>query len=106
MVNNLRDIAGDAAVGKRTLAVARSATGRPGSVTQRLSASLFSSSLVIGRHPTVGSAGAARAPPGRPRRARCSPAGAGAPLIGALQGTGLLTLATGVLLGAGLALSG
>ena len=32
--------------------------------------------------------------------------GRGPALIGALQGTGLLTLATGVLLGAGLALSG
>jgi 1,4-dihydroxy-2-naphthoate octaprenyltransferase len=32
--------------------------------------------------------------------------GSGRALIGALQGTGLLTLATGVLLGAGLALSG
>jgi 1,4-dihydroxy-2-naphthoate polyprenyltransferase len=32
--------------------------------------------------------------------------GRGTALIGALQGTGLLTLATGVLLAAGLALSG
>jgi 1,4-dihydroxy-2-naphthoate octaprenyltransferase len=32
--------------------------------------------------------------------------GRGPALIGALQGAGLLTLATGILLGAGLALSG
>jgi 1,4-dihydroxy-2-naphthoate octaprenyltransferase len=41
----------------------------------------------------------------RPARTALS-GGRGPALIGALQATGLVTLATGVLLGAGLALSG
>jgi 1,4-dihydroxy-2-naphthoate octaprenyltransferase len=105
VVNNLRDIDGDAAVGKRTLAVL---------LGDRATRLFFSALLVV---PFVGIAAIGVARPWallgllaaplafRPVRTVLT-GGRGPALIGALQGTGLLTLATGVLLAAGLALSG
>jgi 1,4-dihydroxy-2-naphthoate octaprenyltransferase len=105
VVNNLRDIEGDALVGKRTLAVLLG--DRP---TRLLFAGLFVVAFAV-----VVAVGISRpwvlvtllASPlaVRPTRTVLS-GGRGTALIGALAGTGVLTLATGVLLGAGLALSG
>jgi 1,4-dihydroxy-2-naphthoate octaprenyltransferase len=105
MVNNLRDIEGDAAVGKRTLAVL---------LGERATRLAYAGLLVVALG-VVAAVGMTRpwallALVGAPLAV--SPArtvltgGRGPALIGALQGTGLLTLATGVLLAAGLALSG
>jgi 1,4-dihydroxy-2-naphthoate octaprenyltransferase len=105
VVNNLRDIEGDAVVGKRTLAVLLG--DRP---TRQLFAGLFVVAFAV-----VVAVGIARpwvlvtllAAPLAAKPARTVLAGGRGPaLIGALAGTGVLTLATGVLLGAGLALSG
>jgi 1,4-dihydroxy-2-naphthoate polyprenyltransferase len=105
VVNNLRDIDGDARVGKRTLAVLL------GDRTTRLGYA----ALLLAAFGAVTAIGVARpwaliALCGMPLAvppARTVLSGERGPaLIGALQGTGLLTLATGVLLGAGLALSG
>jgi 1,4-dihydroxy-2-naphthoate octaprenyltransferase len=105
VVNNLRDIEGDAAVGKRTLAVLLGQRG----TRLTFAGLLIVAFLVVA---AVGTArpwallGLAAAPLGvRPARTALT-GGRGPALIGALQGTGLLTLATGVLLAAGLALSG
>jgi 1,4-dihydroxy-2-naphthoate octaprenyltransferase len=105
VVNNLRDIGGDATAGKRTLAVV---------LGDRRTRTTFVALLVVA-FAVVVAIGVVRpwalltllAAPlaGAPARAVAS-GGRGPVLIGALQGTGLLTLATGVLLGAGLALSG
>ena len=105
VVNNLRDIEGDALVGKRTLAVLLG--DRP---TRLLFAGLFVVAFAV-----VAAVGISRpwvliallASPlaAIPARTVLS-GGRGPALIGALAGTGVLTLATGVLLGAGLALSG
>jgi len=105
VVNNLRDIEGDALVGKRTLAVLLG--DRP---TRLLFAGLFVVAFAV-----VVAVGIVRpwvlvtllATPlaAKPARTVLS-GGRGPALIGALAGTGVLTLATGVLLGAGLALSG
>jgi 1,4-dihydroxy-2-naphthoate octaprenyltransferase len=105
MVNNLRDIEGDALVGKRTLAVL---------LGDRASRLAYVALLVIAVA-VVAAIGVVRpwallgllaaqlaAPPAR----TVLSGGRGPALIAALQGTGLLTLATGLLLGAGLALSG
>jgi 1,4-dihydroxy-2-naphthoate octaprenyltransferase len=104
VVNNLRDIEGDALVGKRTLAVLLG--DRP---TRLLFAGLFVVAFAV-----VVAVGISRpwvlvtllASPLalKPTRTVLS-GGRGTALIGALAGTGVLTLATGVLLGAGLALS-
>jgi 1,4-dihydroxy-2-naphthoate octaprenyltransferase len=105
VANNLRDIEGDAAVGKRTLAVLLGQRG-----TQLIYVGLLVAAFVV-----VAAVGTTRpwallglvAAPLAVRPARTVLAGGHGPaLIGALQGTGLLTLATGVLLGSGLALSG
>jgi 1,4-dihydroxy-2-naphthoate polyprenyltransferase len=105
VVNNLRDIEGDALAGKRTLAVLLG--DRP---TRRLFVGLFVVAFAV-----VVAVGIARpwvlitllALPLAARPARTVLAGGRGPaLIGALAGTGMVTLATGVLLGAGLALSG
>ena len=105
VVNNLRDLDGDAAVGKRTLAVLLGDR-----VTRWFYVGLFvvAFAVVVGvgltRPPALlGLLAAALAVP--PSRTVLG-GGRGPALIGALQGTGRLTLATGVLLGAGLALSG
>ena len=105
VVNNLRDLDGDAAVGKRTLAVLL------GDRATRLTfAGLFVVAFAV-----VLAVGIARpwvliallaVPLAVPPARTVLRGGRGPALVGALQGTGLLTLATGVLLGAGLALSG
>jgi 1,4-dihydroxy-2-naphthoate octaprenyltransferase len=105
MVNNLRDIDGDAAVGKRTLAVL---------LGDRATRLTYVGLLVVPLA-LVAAIGVVRpwallgllASPLAVRPARTVLSGGRGPaLIAALQGTGLLTLATGVLLAAGLALSG
>ena len=104
MVNNLRDIAGDALVGKRTLAVLL------GERATRL-AYVGLLAVAFGVIATVGATrpwvllGLLAAPLAVPPARTVLSGGRGPALIAALQGTGLLTLATGVLLGAGLALS-
>jgi 1,4-dihydroxy-2-naphthoate polyprenyltransferase len=105
VVNNLRDLEGDAQVGKRTLAVLL------GDRATRLSfAALFVVALLV-----VVAVGIARpwvlvtllvVPLGVPPARTVLTGGRGPALIRALAGTGRLTLVTGVLLGAGLALSG
>jgi 1,4-dihydroxy-2-naphthoate octaprenyltransferase len=105
VVNNLRDIEGDALVGKRTLAVLL------GDRRTRL----FFVALFVVAFAVVAAVGVLRpwallgllaAPLAVPPARTVLTAGRGPALIGALQGTGLLTLATGVLLGVGLSLSG
>ena len=105
VVNNLRDIEGDALVGKRTLAVLLG--DRP---TRLLFAGLFVVAFaviaVVGvSRPWVLMALLATPLAAIPARTVLS-GGRGPALIGALAGTGVLTLVTGVLLGTGLALSG
>jgi 1,4-dihydroxy-2-naphthoate octaprenyltransferase len=104
VVNNLRDIAGDATAGKRTLAVLVGDRR-----TRLLFVALFGVAFavvaaigVVRPWALLGLVAAPLAVP--PSRAALS-GGRGPALIAALQGTGLVTLATGVLLGAGLALS-
>ena len=105
VVNNLRDIEGDAVVGKRTLAVL---------LGDRATRLLFVGLFVVA-YAVIAAVGVARpwaltgllAVPLAVRPARTVLGGGRGPaLIGALAGTGVLTLATGVLLGAGLTLSG
>ncbi|MDT0274870.1 1,4-dihydroxy-2-naphthoate polyprenyltransferase [Blastococcus goldschmidtiae] len=105
VVNNLRDIDGDAQVGKRTLAVLLGERG-----TRHAFAGLFVVALLV-----VLAVGIIRpwalltllaVPLGIPPLRSVLGGGRGPALIAALAGTGRLTLATGVLLGAGLALSG
>ncbi|MCW2703010.1 MAG: menA [Blastococcus sp.] len=105
VVNNLRDIDGDADVGKRTLAVLL------GDRATRLTfVGLFVVAFAV-----ISAVGAVRpwallgllaAPLALSPARTVLSGGRGPALIGALAGTGVLTLATGVLLGAGLALSG
>jgi 1,4-dihydroxy-2-naphthoate octaprenyltransferase len=105
VVNNLRDIEGDATVGKRTLAVLL------GDHATRI---LFAALLVV---PFIAIAGIGvvrpwallgllAAPLAVPPVRTVLGGGRGPALIAALKGTGLVTLATGVLLALGLALSG
>jgi 1,4-dihydroxy-2-naphthoate octaprenyltransferase len=105
VVNNLRDIDGDALVGKRTLAVLL------GDRATRLGYV----GLLAGAFAVVAAVGIVRpwallallaTPLALPPARTVLTGGRGPALIGALQGTGLLTLVTGILLGAGLALSG
>jgi 1,4-dihydroxy-2-naphthoate octaprenyltransferase len=105
VVNNLRDIDGDAVAGKRTLAVLLGDRR-----TRLLFAGLFVVAFLI-----IAAVGIARpwalvgllsAPLGVPPARTVLSGGRGPQLITALQGTGLLTLATGILLAAGLSLSG
>jgi 1,4-dihydroxy-2-naphthoate octaprenyltransferase len=105
VVNNLRDIEGDALVGKRTLAVLLG--DRPTRVLfVGLFVVAFAVVVVVGiSRPWVLVTLLATPLAARPARTVLS-GGRGPALIGALAGTGLLTLVTGVLLGAGLALSG
>jgi len=105
VVNNLRDIAGDAAVGKRTLAV----------LLGDRATRLFFAALLVVPFAVIAAIGVVRpfallgllAAPlvVRPLRVVLG-GGRGPALIAALAGTGLLTLATGVLFALGLALSG
>jgi 1,4-dihydroxy-2-naphthoate octaprenyltransferase len=105
VVNNLRDIPGDAVAGKRTLAVLLGdRVTRLGYTGLLLAAFAAVVGMAIVRPwVLVALAGAALAV--RPARTVLS-GGRGPALVAALQATGLLTLVTGVLLGAGLALSG
>ena len=105
VVNNLRDIEGDAAVGKRTLAV----------LLGDRSTRFFFATLLVVPFVVIAAIGVTRpwallgllaAPLAVPPLRTVLRGGRGPALIGALQGTGLLTLATGVLFAAGLALSG
>jgi 1,4-dihydroxy-2-naphthoate polyprenyltransferase len=105
VVNNLRDIEGDAAVGKRTLAVLLGDR-----VTRFLYVGLFvvAFAVVVGlgvQRPWALLALLA-APLAVPPSRTVLGGGRGPALIAALQGTGQVTLLSGVLLGAGLALSG
>jgi 1,4-dihydroxy-2-naphthoate octaprenyltransferase len=105
VVNNLRDIDGDAAVGKRTLAVL---LGEPGTRLTFAGLLLVAFGIVaaVGMSLPWALSGLLGAPlAARPARTVLT-GGRGPALIGALQGTGLLTLATGALLATGLALSG
>ena len=105
VVNNLRDIEGDALAGKRTLAVLLGDRATRKVFVGLLVAAFVVVVAVAFVRPWVGLAllGAPLAVP--PARTVLT-GGRGSALIGALQGTGLLTLATGILLAAGLALSG
>jgi 1,4-dihydroxy-2-naphthoate polyprenyltransferase len=105
VVNNLRDIEGDAVAGKRTLAVL---------LGDRRTRLLFVGLFVVA-FAVIAAVGVARpwallgllaAPLAVPPARTVLAGGRGPVLIGALQGTGRLTLVTGILLGAGLALSG
>ncbi|RBY80266.1 1,4-dihydroxy-2-naphthoate polyprenyltransferase [Blastococcus sp. TF02-09] len=105
VVNNVRDIDGDALVGKRTLAVLLGEGG-----TRWAFAGLFVVALLV-----VLAVGVVRpwvlitllaVPLGVPPLRTVLGGGRGPALIAALGGTGRLTLVTGVLLAAGLALSG
>ncbi|SNR48874.1 1,4-dihydroxy-2-naphthoate polyprenyltransferase [Blastococcus mobilis] len=105
VVNNLRDLHGDAIVGKRTLAVLL------GERTTRLTftglfAVAFAVVLAVGITRPWALLGLLAAPLAVPPARTVLNGGHGPALIAALQGTGQLTLATGVLLGLGLALSG
>jgi 1,4-dihydroxy-2-naphthoate octaprenyltransferase len=104
VVNNLRDVHGDAAVGKRTLAVLM------GEQPTRV----FFTALVVTAFVLIAVIGAARPwallgllalPPAVPPVRVVLRGGTGSVLIGALKATGQLTLVTGVLLAIGLALS-
>ena len=105
VVNNLRDIDGDALVGKRTLAVLLGERG-----TRWAFAGLFVVALLV-----VVAVGVVRpwvlvtllaVPLAVPPLRTVLGGGRGPALIAALGGTGRVTLVTGVLLAAGLALSG
>jgi 1,4-dihydroxy-2-naphthoate polyprenyltransferase len=104
VVNNLRDVHGDAAVGKRTLAV----------VMGEQPTRVFFTALVAVAFVLVALIGTARPwallgllalPLAVPPVRTVLRGGTGPVLIGALKATGQLTLVTGVLLGVGLALS-
>ncbi|WP_222194350.1 1,4-dihydroxy-2-naphthoate polyprenyltransferase [Modestobacter italicus] len=104
VVNNLRDVHGDAAVGKRTLAVllgeARTRLAYTG-----LLVVAFAVVVAIGVTRPWALLGLLAAPLAVPPVRTVLGGGRGPVLIGALKATGQLTLATGVLLGLGLALS-
>ena len=104
VVNNLRDVHGDAAVGKRTLAV----------LLGEQRTRVFFTALVVVPFALVALIGGARPwallallalPLAVPPVRVVLRGGRGPVLIGALQATGRLTLVTGVLLALGLALS-
>jgi len=105
VVNNLRDIAGDAAVGKRTLAVVVGERGTRVGYAALVGVS-FLVVLVIGVTRPWALLGLLALPLGTSPVRTVLSGGQGGQLIAALQGTGLVTLVTGVLLGGGLALSG
>jgi 1,4-dihydroxy-2-naphthoate polyprenyltransferase len=105
VVNNLRDLDGDAAGGKRTLAVVLGDRA-----TRFAFVGLFVAAFAVVVAIAVTRPWAAlallAAPLAVPPARTVLTGGRGPALVGALQGTGLLTLLTGVLLASGLALSG
>ena len=105
VVNNLRDITGDAAVGKRTLAVLVGDRGTRLAYAGLLAVA-FVVVVLIGLVRPWALVALLAVPLAVPPARTVLAGGRGPTLIAALQGTGLTTLATGVLLGAGLALSG
>jgi 1,4-dihydroxy-2-naphthoate polyprenyltransferase len=104
VVNNLRDVHGDAAVGKRTLAVLLGER-RTRVAYVALLVVAFAVVVAIGVARPWALLGLLAAPLAVPPVRTVLGGGRGPVLIGALKGTGQLTLATGVLLGTGLALS-
>ncbi|MCA0146001.1 1,4-dihydroxy-2-naphthoate polyprenyltransferase [Blastococcus sp. LR1] len=104
VVNNLRDLAGDAEVGKRTLAVLLGDRA-----TRYLFVGLFVVAFAViaavGIERPWALLGLLAAPLAVPPSRTVLSGGRGPQLIAALGATGKVTLATGVLLGAGLALS-
>jgi 1,4-dihydroxy-2-naphthoate polyprenyltransferase len=105
VVNNLRDVEGDAVAGKRTLAVVVGDRGTRIGYAALLLAS-FSVVLVIALTRPWAALALAALPLGTSPVRTVLSGGQGRALIAALQATGLLTLVTGVLLSVGLALSG
>jgi 1,4-dihydroxy-2-naphthoate octaprenyltransferase len=105
VVNNLRDIDGDALAGKRTLAVVVGDRATRIGYTALLLVA-FSVVLVIALTRPWAALALAAVPLGTSPVRTVLTGGNGRDLVAALQGTGLLTLVTGVLLGGGLALSG
>jgi 1,4-dihydroxy-2-naphthoate octaprenyltransferase len=104
VVNNLRDVHGDAAVGKRTLAVLLGESRTRVAYTGLLVVA-FAVVLLIGIARPWALLGLLALPLALPPVRTVAGGGRGPVLIGALKSTGQLTLATGVLLGIGLALS-
>jgi 1,4-dihydroxy-2-naphthoate polyprenyltransferase len=104
MVNNLRDIAGDAVVGKRTLAVLLGERATRLAYVALLVVP-FAVIALVGMTRPWALLGLLALPLALPPACTVLSGGRGPALIGALQGTGLLTLATGVLLATGLALT-
>jgi 1,4-dihydroxy-2-naphthoate polyprenyltransferase len=104
MVNNLRDIAGDAVVGKRTLAVLLGERATRLAYVALLVVP-FAVIALVGMTRPWALLGLLALPLALPPARTVLSGGRGPALIGALQGTGLLTLATGVLLATGLALT-
>jgi 1,4-dihydroxy-2-naphthoate octaprenyltransferase len=104
VVNNLRDVHGDAAVGKRTLAVLLGESRTRIAYTGLLVVA-FAVIVLIGASRPWALLGLLALPLALPPVRTVTSGGRGPVLIGALKGTGQLTLATGVLLGIGLALS-
>jgi 1,4-dihydroxy-2-naphthoate octaprenyltransferase len=105
VVNNLRDVHGDAAVGKRTLAVLLG-EARTRVFFTTLLAVAFLTVALIGLDRPWALLGLLAVPLAVPPVRTVLSGGRGPVLIGALKGTGQLTLATGVLFAVGLALSG
>jgi 1,4-dihydroxy-2-naphthoate octaprenyltransferase len=105
VVNNLRDVHGDAAVGKRTLAVLLGEARTRVFFTALLAVAFLTVALIgLGRPWAL--LGLLAVPLAVPPVRTVLSGGRGPVLIGALKGTGQLTLATGVLFAVGLALSG
>ncbi|SEO66094.1 1,4-dihydroxy-2-naphthoate polyprenyltransferase [Trujillonella endophytica] len=104
VVNNLRDIAGDAVAGKRTLAVLLGERGTRATYAGLLVLA-FAVVVAIGVIRPWALLALLAAPLAVPPVRLVLSGARGPALIAGLQATGKLTLATGVLLGAGLALS-
>ena len=104
VVNNLRDVHGDAAVGKRTMAVLLG-EARTRTAYVALLVVAFVVVVLIGISRPWALLALLAAPLALPPVRTVLGGGRGPVLIGALKGTGQLTLAVGVLLGVGLALS-
>jgi len=104
VVNNLRDVHGDAAVGKRTLAVLLG-EHRTRTTYTGLLVVVFLLVVAIGVDRPWALLALLALPLAVPPVRTVLGGGRGPVLIGALKATGQLTLATGVLLGLGLALS-